>query len=124
MPLFEVIVKNSYFIPPFWPNFEIFSKQNSIIFKKVLFLVPVNSTKFYYRAKTVVIYQIYKDRGGEYGFNIEQVLPGRGRYENIEDEPESFHSNSAYKELLLQLRFNMILTINPIIYSEDILYNM
>ena len=45
-------------------------------------------------AKIIIIHQIYKDRGGEYGFNFQHVLPGSGRYENIDDEAESFQSNT------------------------------
>merc|ERR1711990_322805 len=46
----------------------------------------------------IIIHQIYKDRGGEYGFNFQHVLPGSGRYENIDDEAESFQSNT-YKPM-------------------------
>merc|ERR1739838_139022 len=49
--------------------------------------------------QTLILYQIYKDRGGEYGFNIGHVLPGSGAYENIgDDEADSFTSNT-YKPM-------------------------
>merc|ERR1712189_164159 len=48
--------------------------------------------------QTLVLYQVYKDRGGEYGFNISSVLPGN-TYEHIgDDEAESFVSNT-YKPM-------------------------
>ena len=49
--------------------------------------------------QTLILHQVYKERGGEYGFNIGRVLPGHN-YENIgtEDEAESFVSNT-YKVL-------------------------